>query len=82
MNTKPTGKVETMMSHVIASGDGFEVRHYTYQEVRELFQLPSGPINVEELDSYLREKAYAATAGNCGQSAEDNGEGILIRTVW
>jgi hypothetical protein len=71
-----------MMSHLVTSGDGFEVRHYTYREIQDMFDLPSDKINVEELDAYLRDRAHSATAGNCGQSAEDNGEGILIRTTW
>lgn len=70
------------MSHLVTSGDGFEVRHYTCHEIQDMFDLPSAKINVEELDSYLRDRAHGATAGNCGQSAEDDGEGILIRTTW
>lgn len=70
------------MSHLIEQGDGYEVRHYTYQEAREVFSLPAGRINVRELDRELRERAYAATAGNVGQSADDDGAGIIIRTVW
>lgn len=53
----------TTMSHLVTQGDGYEVRHYTYDEARELFQLPKGQINVDELSRYLSDKAHAETAG-------------------
>jgi hypothetical protein len=80
MTSTKTG--EPAMSHLVAQGDGYEVRHYTYAEARATFSLPSGPVNVEELSRYLSDKAHSETAGNCGRSAEDNGEGVLIKTVW
>lgn len=70
------------MSHLVKQGDGYEVRYYSYDEIREMFHLPKGQINVDELSRYLSDKAHTETAGNCGQSAEDDGAGILIRTTW
>ncbi len=71
-----------VQGRILAFADGVERRWYSYEQARMLFGLPEGKINVEELSRDLSDRAYTATAGNCGQSAEDDGNGIVITTTW
>ncbi len=73
---------DSIQGRILDFADGIERRWYSYEQARALFNLPSGNINVEELSKDLSDRAHAATAGNCGQSAEDDGSGIVITTTW